>query len=145
MVCGHRFNLCTQVDISPHHKRCSPEPQDPAPRTGDDSRRLFQFCSNKRSDYGRIIARHSKIINNYTPIQVKSCHLCVVSVVACVWLAFNNIVSVIPEGGWTRKKLESRLTIKHKIQVRSPIYNTADLLGLKTTFCPPSSTSRALS
>lgn len=33
LVCGHRFYLCSQVDVSPYHQRCSPEPQDPAERT----------------------------------------------------------------------------------------------------------------
>lgn len=32
LVGGHRFDLCSQVDVSPNHQRCSPEPQDPAER-----------------------------------------------------------------------------------------------------------------
>lgn len=32
LVGGHGFDLCSQVDVSPNHQRCSPEPQDPAER-----------------------------------------------------------------------------------------------------------------
>lgn len=44
-----------------------------------------------------------------TPVQVKSSHLGVVSVIACVWLSFNNIFSGISERIWKRQKWETTL------------------------------------
>lgn len=30
LVCGHRFDLSSQIDVSTNHQRCSPETKDPA-------------------------------------------------------------------------------------------------------------------
>lgn len=30
LLCGHRFDFCSQVDVSPYHQGRSPETQDPA-------------------------------------------------------------------------------------------------------------------
>lgn len=38
--------------------------------------------------------------HDYKPVQVKSSYLRIVSVIACVWLSFDHIVSVVPERGW---------------------------------------------
>lgn len=74
------------------------------------------------------------------PVQVKSCHLRVVSVIAGVRLALHHVVSAVPEGEKTEvNKRGDRPTGGH------PITTDPDLLGLKTTFCPPSSTNRAFS
>lgn len=48
------------------------------------------------------------------PVQVKSCHLRIVSVVASVRLALHHVVSAVPEGEKVNK-LESRPTGWHPI------------------------------
>lgn len=134
LVCGHRFNLCSQVDVSSHHQRCSPEAQDPTQRTGHETQTMTA---------GHRHVRHN---NNdaYTPVQVKSCHLCVVSVISSIWLSFHNIVSVVSEGRQSNSEKPSSLWSKQTVFFFVFLYD-ADLLGLNTTFCPPSRTSRALS
>lgn len=44
------------------------------------------------------------------PVQVKSCHLCVVSVIASVGLALHHVVPAVPEGEGRRQTLINERT-----------------------------------
>lgn len=45
LLCGHRFDLCSQVDVSSYHQGRSPEAQDPTGQLNVTD--AIQGCRNK--------------------------------------------------------------------------------------------------
>lgn len=66
----------------------------------------YAFYAFRSMSVGEILKKYEKIriaACFAAPVQVKSCHLCVVSVIASVGLALHHVVPAVPEGEGRRR------------------------------------------